>query len=71
MIGSPWWTGISIYNCWKIRELLERAGLEVPELQELWPASKREHCIWGLNYLHRLEPRSETVEMEHALQALS
>ncbi len=71
MIGSPWWMGVSIYNCWKIREFLESEGLEIPQLQALWPASKREHCVWGLKYLHRLKPRCETAEMEHALQALS
>lgn len=71
MIGSPWWMGITIYNSWKIRGLLEELGLNVPELQTLWPESKREHCEWGLKYLHRLEPRMETGEMERALQTLS
>ncbi len=70
MIGSPWWMGIAIYNSWKIRCLLEESGLSIPELQSLWPESKQEHCTWGLRYLHCLEPRIETVEMEQALQAL-
>ncbi|WP_369283836.1 AAA family ATPase [Oscillibacter sp. GMB15532] len=70
-LGSPWWMGITIYNSWKIRSLLEDAGLSIPELESFWPKSKQEHCVWSLKYLHQLEPRIETAEMERTLQTLS
>ena len=71
LIASPWWTGITIYQMWKIRQLLKQRGLDVPELTELWPADPAEHCRWALNYLHRLQPRIESKELEEALEALS
>lgn len=71
MIASPWWKGITIYQTWKIRKLLEDRHLEVPELQAIWPADPREHCRWGLESLHRLQPRMESMELEQALEALS
>ena len=69
-IGSPWWMGITIYQTWRIRRLLEERGVSVPELQELWPADPAEHCRWGLSYLNRLEPRLEQEELLAALETL-
>lgn len=69
-IGSPWWKGTVIYLCWKIREHLERTGGHAPALEQLWPASRREHCLWGLSYLRGLPPRLECTELEQALRRL-
>ena len=70
-MGSPWWNGITLYITWKIRLLLEKQAINVPELSALWPQDKRKHCIECLDCLHRLEPRTETAEMEQALEALN
>lgn len=70
-MGSPWWNGITLYITWKIRLLLEKQAINVPELSVLWPQDKRKHCIECLDCLHRLEPRTETAEMEQALEALN
>ncbi|MBP3485231.1 MAG: hypothetical protein J6J81_00185, partial [Oscillospiraceae bacterium] len=69
-LASPWWMGITIYQMWKIRRLLEQRGLKVPELTELWPAEAAEHCRWALSYLHRLQPRIESRELEETLEEL-
>lgn len=70
MIGSPWWEGVTLYQCWKIRVLLEERGQESPELSALWPESPKEHCQLCLSYLRQLQPRLETQEMEAALAEL-
>lgn len=70
-MGSPWWNGITLYITWKIRLLLEKQAINVPELSVLWPQDKRKHCIECLDCLHRLEPRTETAEMEQTLEALN
>ena len=70
-MGSPWWNGITLYIMWKIRLLLEKLQADAPEIAALWPQDKRKHCIQCLEYLHRLEPRIETTEMEQALEALN
>ena len=64
MIGSPWWKGITIYNSWRIRLAMEREGRHVPALEELWPASREEHRLWGLSYLRKLQPWEGQAEME-------
>lgn len=69
-IGSPWWTGITIFVLWQIRLLLEAASVSVAALEALWPFDKAEHCRWGLSFLCRLEPRAERIELENALAAL-
>ena len=68
-MGSPWWNGITLYITWKIRLLLEKQAINVPELSVLCPQDKRKHCIECLDCLHRLEPRTETAEMEQTLEA--
>lgn len=65
--ASPWWSGITVYLTWKIRLHLEQAQASAPALERLWPASKREHCQWGLRYLRQLYPRLESEELELAL----
>lgn len=70
-MGSPWWNGITLYITWKISLLLEKQAINVPELSVLWPQDKRKHCIECLDCLHRLEPRTETAEMEQTLEALN
>lgn len=70
-MGSPWWNGITLYITWKIRLLLEKQAINVPELSALWPQDKRKHCTECLDCLHRLEPRTETAEMEQTLEALN
>ena len=55
----------------KIRQLLEQRGVSVPELEALWPADPAEHCRLALSYLHRLQPRIESLELEKALKALT
>lgn len=69
-LASPWWMGITVYQMWKVRQLLEQRGLEVPELTELWPEDPAEHCRWALSYLHRLQPRIESRELEETLEKL-
>jgi len=69
-IGSPWWEGITLYQCWKIRGLLERRGQTSPSLEALWPRSPLEHCRMCLGFLHRMPTRQVTVEMERALAEL-
>lgn len=69
-INSPWWMGITLYQCWKIRELLDAAGVEAPTLRALWPEDPLKHCRLCLSYLHRIQPRLETQEMERALAQL-
>ncbi len=71
-MGSPWWNGITLYITWKIRLLLEKTGDQRARAQRpLWPQDKRKHCIECLDCLHRLEPRTETAEMEQTLEALN
>ena len=70
-LASPWWMGITLYQTWKIRQLLEQRGVSVPELEALWPADPAEHCRLALSYLHRLQPRIESLELEKALKALT
>lgn len=69
-IGSPWWTGVTIYILWHIRLLLEATGDSAPSLEALWPADKAMHCNWGLSFLRKLEPRAEQIELESALATL-
>ena len=54
---------------WKIRVDLG-GSLDVKQLADLWPESEEEHCEWCLSYLHQIEPREETRQMEQALQKL-
>lgn len=70
-IGSPWWLGVTLYQCWRIRVLLDGRGEDQPRLRALWPESKREHCIQCLVQLNRLQPTVERTEMEQALAQLS
>ena len=70
-IGSPWWLGVTLYQCWRIRVLLDGWGEDQPRLRALWPESKREHCIQCLAQLNRLQPTVERTEMEQALAQLS
>lgn len=66
-IGSPWWKGVTLWASWKIRCLMNQRHLACPELEAIWPASEAEHCAWCLSFLHRLQPRIETEEMEREL----
>lgn len=70
-IGSPWWHGITLYQCWKIRELLDQRGDAAEKLRTFWPADPIEHLRRCLHDLHRLQPRKETAEMEEALRKLT
>ena len=70
MIGSPWWWGVMVYITWRIRLFLEERGKQIPELSALWPASRREHCLWGLSFLRQLQPRLETEELENTIKFL-
>lgn len=63
LIGSPWWKGITLYLLWRVRCILEKRGVQRPELSLLWPASHREHCQWALSYLDRLAPCLESEEL--------
>lgn len=66
-IGSPRWKGVTIFITWKIRQLMKEKHLNCPTIENLWPDSEEAHCIWCLSYLHQLQPRKETREMEQAL----
>lgn len=70
-IGSPWWKGIVLYMSWKIRCLLAERGHVSPELESFWPRSEAEHCGWCLSCLRRLQPQTETAEMERELLRVS
>lgn len=70
MIGSPWWKGITVYLSYRIRILLSQRGETSQELAAVWPGSLREHCLWALSFLKKLQPCRETAEMEAALQQL-
>ena len=39
-IGSPWWLGVALYQCWRIRVLLDGRGEDQPRLRALWPELK-------------------------------
>lgn len=66
---SPWWKGVTIYMMWKIRaDFGDRQ--DIGELADLWPGSEEEHCEWCLSYLHQIEWREETQQIEQALQKL-
>ena len=66
---SPWWKGVTIYMMWKIRaDFGDRQ--DIGELADLWPESEEEHCEWCLSYLHQIEWREETQQIEQALQKL-
>lgn len=70
-IGSPWWLGVTLYQCWRIRALLDERGEDQPRLRALWPRSKREHCLRCLEQLNKIYPTPERAEMEQALSLLS
>lgn len=70
-IGSPWWKGITLYMSWKIRRLMGGRRHNFKELEAFWPASEKEHCLWCLSCLRRLQPRVETAEMEQELLRMS
>lgn len=70
-IGSPWWLGVTLYQCWRVRALLDERGEDQPRLRALWPASKREHCLQCLEQLNKIQPTLERTEMEQALAQLS
>ena len=70
MIGSPWWKGVTLYQCWKIRKLLDARGIEAPELRRLWPQDPIEHCRLCLFFLNQMGPRLESREMEEILRQL-
>lgn len=70
-LSAPWWMGISIYMSWHIRCLLEERHDAFDALTQLWPAQSCAHIEWGLTFLHRLERRIETAELEAALQVLA
>lgn len=66
---SPWWKGVTIYMMWKIRaDFGDRQ--DIGELADLWPESEEEHCEWCLSYLHQIEWREETQQIEQAFQKL-
>lgn len=66
---SPWWKGVTIYMMWRIRaDFGDRQ--DIGELADLWPESEEEHCEWCLSYLHQIEWREETQQIEQALQKL-
>ena len=70
-IGSAWWIGVTIYMHWKIRQLLKAQGRDCKTLESLWPRDEREHCMWALTYLRKLQPCLEAEEMERELSARS
>ena len=69
-IGSPWWKGITLYKCWKIRKLLDSKGHQAENLRRLWPQSPLEHCQLCLACLHQMQPGIESREMESELEKL-
>lgn len=69
-IGSPWWKGITLYQCWHIRLLLSSRGGAPEVFRGLWPQSPRAHCLACLDCLRRLQPGVELREMEQALSRL-
>lgn len=68
MIGSPRWMGVTLYMMWRIRCILPAEDHHM--LSALWPATEQEHCRSALSYLHRIEARSETQELEERLHIL-
>ena len=69
-IRSPWWKGITLYQCWKIRQLLDERGIEAARLRSLWPQDPIQHCRQCLFYLNQMGPRQESREMEGVLRQL-
>lgn len=70
-IGSPYWKGNAVYASWKIRQITERRGVRVPELERQWPADAREHCRWALSLLSGVNhSMRERAELEQTLAGM-
>ncbi len=70
-LRSPWWMGVATYMSWKLRRLAERRHCDAAGLEAFWPADEAEHCRQALRCLRRMEPRSETEELEQRLRELT